>query len=117
MRDVLLGDTVLIIGSGPIGCWQAVMARDRGASRVFLTDVNRQRLDVALGAVGQLVDGSWVAGDDNGVAEAMEHTEGRGPERVIVAAPSKQAQQAALEMAGKRARVVCFGGWPTDDPV
>src|SRR5204862_2090443 len=97
-----LGDTVVILGAGPIGCWQAVMARDRGASRVFLSDVNRQRLDVALHAVGAFVDDAWVAGDDNGVAEAMEHTAGRGPERVIVAAPSKQAQQAALEMAAKR---------------
>ena len=93
------------------------MARDRGASRVFLTDVNRQRLDVALGAVGTFVDEAWVAGDDNGVAEALEHTAGRGPERVIVAAPSKQAQQAALEMAAKRARVVYFAGLPKHDPV
>jgi L-iditol 2-dehydrogenase len=117
MLDVRLGDTVVIIGSGPIGCWQAVMARDRGASRVFLTDVNRQRLEVALGAVGGFVDDSWVAGDDNGVAQAMEHTDGRGPERVIVAAPSKQAQQAALEMAAKRARVVYFAGLPKHDPI
>ena len=29
--EVGLGDTVLILGSGPIGCWQAVVARDRGA--------------------------------------------------------------------------------------
>src|SRR2546422_10572859 len=47
----------------------------------------------------------------------MERTEGRGPERVIVAAPSKQAQQAALEMAAKRARVVYFAGLPKHDPV
>src|SRR5437870_6157333 len=97
MLDVRLGDTVFLIGSGPIGCWQAVMARDRGASRVFITDVNRQRLDVALRAVGQFVDDSWVAGDDNGVAQAMEHTDGRRPGRAHVAAPPTPAQQAAPE--------------------
>jgi L-iditol 2-dehydrogenase len=117
MLDVRLGDAVVIIGSGPIGCWQAVMARDRGASKVFLTDVNRQRLDVALKAIGSFVDDFWVAGEDNGVAQAIEHTQGRGPERVIVAAPSKQAQQAALAMAAKRARVVYFAGLPKHDPV
>jgi L-iditol 2-dehydrogenase len=117
MLDIRLGDQVLILGSGPIGCWQAVMARDRGASKVFISDVNRQRLDIALGAVGQFVDDSWVAGDDNGVAQALEHTEGRGPERISVAAPSKQAQQAALEMAAKRARIVYFAGLPKHDPV
>ena len=85
--DIRIGDTVLILGSGPIGCWQAVMARDCGAGKVFLSDVNRQRLDIALNAVGSFVDDAWVAGDDNGVAQALEHTGGKGPERILVAAP------------------------------
>jgi L-iditol 2-dehydrogenase len=36
---------------------------------------------------------------------------------VSVAAPAKPAQQAALEMAAKRARVVYFAGLPKHDPV
>jgi L-iditol 2-dehydrogenase len=115
--DVRLGDTVLILGSGPIGCWQAVMARDRGAGRVYLCDVSRERLDVALGAVGRFVDDAWVAGEDNGIAELLGRTNGAGAERISVAAPSKQAQQASLEMAAKRARVVYFAGLPKHDPV
>ena len=121
--DVGLGDTVVILGAGPIGCWQAVMARDRGAGRVFLCDVNRQRLDGALRAVGALVDDAWAVGADtgsgpgDGVAEVLSRTGGAGAERVSVAAPSKQAQQAALEMAAKRARVVYFAGLPKHDPV
>jgi L-iditol 2-dehydrogenase len=115
--DVGLGDTVLILGAGPIGCWQSVMARDRGAAKVFLCDVNRGRLDIALGVVGGFVDDAWVAGEDNGVAELLGRTGGAGAERISVAAPSKQAQQAALEMAAKRARVVYFAGLPKHDPV
>jgi L-iditol 2-dehydrogenase len=115
--DIRIGDTVLILGAGPIGCWQAVMARDSGAGKVFLSDVNRQRLDIALSAVGSFVDDAWVAGDDNGVAQALERTRGKGPERILVAAPSKAAQQAALEMAAKRARIVYFAGLPKHDPV
>ncbi len=117
MLDVRLGDTVMILGTGPIGCWQAVMARDRGASRVWITDVNGERLKVALDVVGHLVDDAWVAGDDNGVEEVRSRTGGAGAERVSVAAPSKAAQQAALEMAAKRARVVYFAGLPKHDPV
>jgi L-iditol 2-dehydrogenase len=117
MLDVRLGDTVAILGSGPIGCWQAVMCRDRGASRVFLSDVKKDRLDLALGVVGNFVDDGWVAGADNGVGEVMARTGGRGADRVSVAAPSKEAQQAALEMAAKRARVVYFAGLPKHDPV
>ncbi len=115
--DVRLGDVVVILGTGPIGCWQAVMCRDRGASRIYLSDVNRERLDVALGVVGDFVDDAWVAGEDNGVAEVLSRTGGAGAERISVAAPSKQAQQAALEMAAKRARVVYFAGLPKHDPV
>ena len=40
-----------------------------------------------------------------------------GAERVSVAAPAKPAQQAALEMAAKRAVVVYFAGLPKHDPV
>ena len=117
--DVGLGDTVVIMGAGPIGCWQSVMARDRGAGKVFLCDVSRSRLDLALQAVGGFVDDAWVVGEDaaQGVAEVLSRTGGAGAERVSVAAPSKQAQQAALEAAGKRARVVYFAGLPKHDPV
>jgi L-iditol 2-dehydrogenase len=115
--EVGLGDTVLILGAGPIGCWQAVMARDRGAGRVFLSDVSGSRLDLALAAVGGFVDDAWVAGEDNGLGGLLERTGGAGAERISVAAPSKQAQRAALEMAGKRARVVYFAGLPKGDPV
>jgi L-iditol 2-dehydrogenase len=118
MLDVRLGDVVAILGTGPIGCWQAVMCRDRGASTIYMTDVNKDRLDVALGVVGRLVDDAWVTGeDDDGVEQVMSRTNGRGADRVSVAAPSKQAQQAALEMAAKRARVVYFAGLPKHDPV
>ena len=58
-----------------------------------------------------------MAGEDNGVGEVLAKTGGAGAERVSVAAPSKQAQQAALEMAAKRARVVYFAGLPKHDPV
>ena len=58
-----------------------------------------------------------MGGEDNGVAAVMDATGGRGAERVSVAAPSKPAQQAALEMAAKRARVVYFAGLPKHDPV
>lgn len=115
--DVGLGDTVVILGAGPIGCWQAVMCRDRGAARVFLSDVSADRLDLALQVVGRFVDDAWVAGEDNGVGEVMSRTDGRGAERISVAAPAKAAQQAALEMAAKRARVVYFAGLPKHDPV
>ncbi len=115
--DIRMGDTVVIFGAGPIGCMQAVMARDRGAARVLLLEVNGDRLRLALDAVGSFVDEGWVPEADNGVEAVMEKTAGFGAERVIVAAPSKEAQEAALVMASRRARVVYFAGLPKADPV
>jgi L-iditol 2-dehydrogenase len=117
MLDIRIGDTVVILGSGPIGSMQAVMARDRGAHRVYLLDVLAERLKLATDVVGAFLDDAWVAGEDNGVADVMDRTGGLGAERVIVAAPSKQAQAAALVMAGRRARIVYFAGLPKSDPV
>jgi L-iditol 2-dehydrogenase len=115
--DIRTGDNVVIVGTGPIGCWQAVMARDRGANKVFMTDVSGERLKIALDAIGQAVDDAWVASDDNGVQDVLDRTGGDGAERISVAAPAKSAQQAALEMAAKRAKVVYFAGLPKHDPV
>jgi len=47
----------------------------------------------------------------------MSRGGGSGAARVSVAAPSNEAQQAALEMAARRARVVYFAGLPKHDPV
>ena len=49
----------------------------------------------------------------DGLAAVAQRTGGVGAERISVAAPSKQAQQAALEMAAKRARVVYLAGLRT----
>src|ERR671936_584554 len=117
MLDVRIGDTVVIVGGGPIGCWQWLRARDRGAATVYLIEASPARLELALSVAGHVLDDGWVAGEDNGVAEVMGRTSGAGADRISVAAPSKQAQQAALEMAGKRARVVYFAGLPNHDPV
>jgi L-iditol 2-dehydrogenase len=117
MLDVRIGDTVVIVGGGPIGCWQSLMARDRGAAKVYLIEASPARLELALSVAGHALDDGWVAGEDNGVGEVLSRTGGTGADRVSVAAPSKQAQQAALEMAAKRARVVYFAGLPKHDPV
>jgi L-iditol 2-dehydrogenase len=117
MLDVGIGDVVVIVGGGPIGCWQSLMARDRGAARVYLIEASPERLELARSVTGHVLDDCWVAGEDNGISAVLARTAGAGADRVSVAAPSKAAQQAALEMAAKRARVVFFAGLPKHDPI
>ena len=85
MLDVRIGDTVMIVGGGPIGCWQSLMARDRGAAKVYLIEASPARLELALSVAGHALDGGWVAGDDNGVAEVLDRTGGAGADRISVA--------------------------------
>ena len=118
MLDVRLGDTVVILGTGPIGCWQAVMCRDRGASRIYMTDVQQRparRRDERRRVVRRR--GVGRRRGQRRRARCCRGPAARGADRVSVAAPSKQAQQAALEMAAKRAKVVYFAGLPKHDPV
>lgn len=43
----LVGEDVLITGAGPIGCMAAAVAREAGARKVVVTDVNPDRLALA----------------------------------------------------------------------
>jgi L-iditol 2-dehydrogenase len=114
---IRLGDTLAILGAGPIGCVQALMARDAGATRIFLVEVSAGRAELARAVVGDIVDEVIEPGPSGGVDEVLELTGGRGAERVIVACASPAAQQAALKLAAPAARVVFFAGLPKANPI
>lgn len=46
--DISIGDTVLVLGSGPVGLNAIILARMRGALRVLCIGAPQQRLDAAL---------------------------------------------------------------------
>ncbi|NRQ37234.1 alcohol dehydrogenase catalytic domain-containing protein [Nonomuraea sp. NN258] len=106
------GDDVVVMGAGPIGCLHVRLARARGAARVFLVDVNADRLAMAA----ELVRPDAVI-DDDPVGQVLKLTGGRGADVVITAAASGAAQEQALLMAARQARISFFGGLPKDDPV
>nr|BFE82691.1 zinc-dependent dehydrogenase [Planobispora longispora] len=110
------GDDVVIMGSGPIGCLHVRLARSRGAARVFLLDVNPERLEMAAALVEP--DAAVHAeGGDSAVERVLKLTEGRGADVVVTAAASGAAQEQALRMAARQGRVSFFGGLPKDDPI
>ncbi|GII03890.1 zinc-dependent dehydrogenase [Planobispora takensis] len=110
------GDDVVIMGSGPIGCLHVRLARSRGAARVFLLDVNAERLEMAASLVRP--DAAVHAeGGDSAVEQVLKLTEGRGADVVVTAAASGAAQEQALRMAARQGRISFFGGLPKDDPI
>ncbi|PWF26639.1 oxidoreductase [Ancrocorticia populi] len=107
--DVKMGDSVAILGSGPVGIMLAILARMRGASQVIVTDTNQARLDKT---VQFEIDALVNSAETDAVSEVLRLTGGRGADKVISANPSTIAQQQALLMARKAGTVVFFGGVP-----
>jgi L-iditol 2-dehydrogenase len=109
------GDDVVVVGSGPIGCLHVRLARSRGAARVFLVDLNVDRLRVAADLVQP--DAALVGSEVDVVDEIAKLTDGRGADVVITAAASGRAQEQAAQMAARQGRISFFGGLPKDNPV
>ncbi|MEV4279278.1 zinc-dependent dehydrogenase [Actinoplanes xinjiangensis] len=108
------GDDVVVIGSGPIGCLHVRLARARGAARVFLVELSRQRLEMAADLVKP--DAAICAGEVDPVEEILKLTDGRGADVIITAAASGKAQEQAIQMAARQGRISFFGGLPKDNP-
>jgi L-iditol 2-dehydrogenase len=109
------GDTVVVFGAGPIGCIHIRLARANGASRVFLIDVNAERLKMSADAVkpDEVINGSEV----DVVERVKELTDGRGADVVITATAANVAQEQAIRMAARRGRISFFGGLPKTNPI
>jgi threonine 3-dehydrogenase len=95
------GNTVLVLGCGPIGCFAVGVARAAGASLVIASDFNPKRLDLAR-AMGAQV--TLNPGSDDVVARVRELTSGDGVDLVCEMSghPSGHAHAfAAARMGGR----------------
>ncbi|MCX5758993.1 MAG: alcohol dehydrogenase catalytic domain-containing protein, partial [Candidatus Hydrogenedentes bacterium] len=109
LSNVRLGDTVVIIGAGPIGCMIIEAARLMGASKVIVVQRSRPRLEMARRFNADV----YICGsEEDSVARVLEETGGLGADVILTACPSPQAQVDAVAMARNRARVNFFGGLP-----
>ena len=109
LTGVRLGDAVVIIGAGPIGCMIIEAARRMGAAKVIVVQRSRPRLDMARKFGADV----YVCGsEEDAVARVLEETGGLGADVILTACPSPEAQMDAISMAKNRARVSFFGGLP-----
>ncbi len=111
-NNVSLGDTVVIIGDGPIGCMHIEVARARGASRIIMAGLTR------LESVPQFSPDHIInSAAQNPVEEVLKITGGLGADIAICAAPVTAIQEQGLEMVRKRGKVVLFGGVNKNNPM
>ena len=113
LSDFRFGESVLVIGAGPVGLMQARLARARGCGPVFMSDVLPEKLALCRELCGPDLDGALNAGDGDGFAEeAMEATGGRGFDQVMICCGAAAAQQVSLGLVAKCGCVNFFGGLP-----
>jgi L-iditol 2-dehydrogenase len=106
---IRLGDTVAIIGAGPVGLLHLLVAKRLGAERVIMSDLVGERLEFArkLGA-----DETIDAKTQDTVREVKELTTGYGADVVIEAIGLPATWEQALKMVCKGGTVLEFGGCP-----
>lgn len=111
MLKVRAGDSVLIVGCGPIGCLNAMLARTLGASRILMADVSARRLELAEPAGAD----HYINSTEQDLKEkVLAGTNDRGADVVIVACGNAKAQESAVELVAPRGRISFFGGLPKD---
>ena len=107
--NVKLGDTVVIIGAGPIGCFHSQLAKLRGAKKVIMIEINDNRLNMAKEfGVDEIINST----KEDPLEAVKRYTGGEGADKVISANPSTQAQSQSVYMVRKGGTVVFFGGVP-----
>jgi len=106
---VKLGDTVAIIGAGPIGLLHLLTVKKMGAEKVIIIDVVEERLNFAekLG-----VDETVNAGKVDTVEMIRELTGNYGADVVIEAIGLPATWEQALKLVRKGGTVLEFGGCP-----
>jgi L-iditol 2-dehydrogenase len=104
-----LGDTVAIIGAGPIGLLHLLTVRKMGAKRVVMIDLVDERLNFAekLGA-DEIINGKT----EDAVERVRELTGGYGADVAIEAIGLPATWEQAIRLVRKGGTVLEFGGCP-----
>ena len=110
---VSLGDTVVVMGAGPIGCLHIAVAQARGA-RVILSEPSEMRRQMATRFGPELIIDPM---KQDLVEEVRRATGGRGADISICANPVAATHTQAVQLVRKRGKVVLFGGLPNTNPM
>ena len=107
--DIRIGDTVLVLGSGPVGVNAVVMARLRGALRVLCIGAPPARLDAAQQAGASATLNIETHSESERLNWVWEQTGGRGADVTIEATGAPEAVAQAMRFSRDAGTVVVVG--------
>jgi L-iditol 2-dehydrogenase len=103
------GDSVLVIGAGPLGALHLLLARQRGASSTIVVEKQASRCEAISKAYPDLVINSVGA---EAYSQVMESNGGRGVDVVILATPEVPINDELMNVLAPRGRLCIFSGLP-----
>lgn len=106
--NIRAGDTVLIVGAGPMGLINLELVKNSGAAKVMAAETHDGRRNKAaeMGAVAIDPASEDVAG------RVMEETGGLGVDVLIIAVGLVEVAEKYIPLVRKGGRVNLFGGFP-----
>jgi threonine dehydrogenase-like Zn-dependent dehydrogenase len=107
--DIKIGDTVLVLGSGPVGINAIVLALMRGALHVLCIGAPQARLDAAIEAGAHAALNIKTQDDTQRLAWVLEQTSGRGADVTIEATGAPEAVVQAMRFTRDAGTVVVVG--------
>lgn len=105
------GDSVAILGNGPLGVLHGIMASIHGAGLRIATDLSDLRLERAKSLYADVALNSARTSVEERLALVRDLTEGVGPDLVIECAGEPEVFVEALQMVRKGGTVVEVGNW------
>jgi len=115
--EVRIGDTVLVLGSGPVGINTILMARMSGALRVLCIGAPQSRLNAAMEAGASAVLNIETNDETARLNWVREQTSGRGADVTIEVAGVAEAVVQAMRFTRDAGRVVVVGQYTDHGPV
>ena len=103
------GETVVVLGAGPMGLINVCVARGLGAGKIILSEISEKRLELARQFdVDVLVNSA----EQDLKQVVLAETDGLGADVAIVAAPAAAPQEMAITLVRKRGTVCLFASLP-----
>lgn len=107
------GDTVVIVGAGPLGNLHSAIAKARGAEKVIISEASESRLEMAhrFDTTDVFVNPM----KEDLLEVVMKETNNMGADVVITACPVGAVQEQATHLLKPRGTVLLFGGLAPDN--
>jgi L-iditol 2-dehydrogenase len=110
LGGIIAGESVVVMGPGPIGLMGVGVAKALGAGTVILTGTRERRLEMgrALGA-----DATINVREEDAVAAVRRLTHGKGVEYVLECSGAPNALNEAAQMVNRGGRI-CLAAFPAE---